>query len=47
MTSSLARSKQIIGAHFLTLFLQFSYLLVFLNIQIGWIILKNPTSNLL
>ena len=40
MTSSLAKSKQITGAHFKTLFLQFSYLLVFLNIQIGWIILK-------
>jgi len=29
------------------LFLHFSYLLVFLNIQIGWIILKHVTSNLL
>jgi len=26
MTSSLAKSKQVIGAHFLTLFLQFCYL---------------------
>jgi len=27
--------------------LKFSYLLVFLNIEIGWIILKHATSNLL
>jgi len=40
MTSSLAKSKQIIGAQFQTLFLQFSYCLVFLNIQIDLIILK-------
>jgi len=41
MTSSLAKSKQIIGAQFQMLFfLQFSYCLMFLNIQIHWIILK-------
>jgi len=45
MTSSLAKSKQ---THFQTLFLQFSYfLVVFLNIQIAWIILQHSTSNLL
>jgi len=40
MTSSLAKSKQIIGAHFQTLFSQFCYFLMFLNIQIDLIILK-------
>jgi len=40
MTSSLAQSKQIIGVQFQTLFLQFSYCLMFLNIQIHLIILK-------
>jgi len=40
MTSSLAKSKQIIGAQFETLFLQFSYSLMFLNIQTDLIILK-------
>jgi len=40
MTSSLAKSKQIIGTHFQTLFLKFSYFLMFLNIQIDFIILK-------
>jgi len=40
MTSSLAKSKQIIGAHFQTFFLQYSYFLLFLNIQIYFIILK-------
>jgi len=34
MKSSLAKSKQIIGVHFWTFFLQFSYFLMFLNIQI-------------
>jgi len=34
LTSSLAKSKQIIGAHFQTFFLQFSYFLMFLNIKI-------------
>ena len=40
MTSSLPKSKQIIGVHFQTLFLLFSYFLMFLNIQIHLIILK-------
>jgi len=41
MTSSLAKSKQIIGAHFQMLFLgQFSYFMMFLNIQIDLIMLK-------
>jgi len=40
MTSSLAKSKQIIGAHFQTLLIQFSYFLMFLNIQIDLFILK-------
>jgi len=40
MTSSLAKSKQIIGVHFQMLFLQFSYFLMFLDIQIDLIILK-------
>jgi len=40
MTSSLAKSKQIIGAHFQTFLLQLSYFLMFLNIQIELTILK-------
>jgi len=40
MTSSLAKSTQIIGVHFQTFFLQFSHFLMFLNIQIYLIILK-------
>jgi len=40
MTSSLAKSKQIVGAHFQTFFLQFSYFLMFLNIKIYFIILN-------
>jgi len=40
MTSSLGKSKQIIGAHFQTFFLQYSYVLVFLNIHMLFIILK-------
>jgi len=40
MTSPLAKSKQIIDAHFQTFFLQYSYFLTFLNIHIYFIILK-------
>ena len=40
MMSSLVKSKQIISAHFQTFFLQFSCFLIFLNIQIYFIILK-------
>jgi len=40
MTSSLAKSKQIISVHFQTLFLQYSYFLMFLDIHIYFIILK-------
>jgi len=40
MTSSLVKSKQIIGAQFLTLFSAIFLSLMFLNIQIDWIILK-------
>ena len=41
ITSSLAKSKQIIGAHFQTpFFLKFSYSLMFLDIQIDLITLK-------
>jgi len=40
MTSSLAKSKQITGAQFQTLFSTFSYCLMFLNIQTALIILK-------
>jgi len=40
MTSSLVKSKQTIGAHFSTLFSAIFLSLMFLNIQIDWIILK-------
>ena len=40
MTSSLVISKQIIGAQFSTLFSAIFLCLMFLNIQIDWIILK-------
>jgi len=40
MTSSLVKSKQIIGAHFSTLFSAIFLSLMLLNIQIDWIILK-------
>jgi len=40
MTSSLAKTKQIVGAHFQTLFLQYSYFLMFLNIHIYFNTLK-------
>jgi len=40
MTSSLAKSKQIIGAHFQTLFSTIFLFLMFLSIQIDLIILK-------
>jgi len=40
MTSSLVKSKQIIGAHFSTLFSAIFLSLLFRNIQIDWIILK-------
>jgi len=40
MTPSLVKSKQIIGAHFQTFFLQYSYFGTFLNIHIYIIILK-------
>jgi len=40
MTSPLAKGKQIINAHFQTLFLQFSSFLMFLYIQIDLITLK-------
>jgi len=40
MTSSLVKSKQIIGAHFSTLFSAVFLPLMFLNIHIDWIILK-------
>ena len=40
MTSLLAKSKQTIGAHFQAFFLQYSYFLMFLNIQIHVNILK-------
>jgi len=40
MTSSLAKSKQIIGEHFQTFFLQYSYVLTFLNIHMLFIVLK-------
>jgi len=46
MTSSLAKSKQIIGAQFETLFLQFSYSLIFLNIQTDLVILKTFNQQL-
>jgi len=39
MTSSLAKSKQIINTHFQTFFLQYSYFLMFLNIHIYFITL--------
>ena len=40
MTSSGAKSEQIIAAHFKTIFLQFSYFLMVPNIQTALIILK-------
>jgi len=40
MTSLLTKSKQIIMPTFSRFFLQFSYFLMFLNIQIGLIMLK-------
>jgi len=40
MTSSVAKSKQIIGAHFQTFFLKHAYVLMFLNIHMLFIILK-------
>jgi len=40
MTSSLEKSKQIIGAHFQTLFSTIFLFLMFLNIRIDLIILK-------
>jgi len=40
MTSSLAKSKQIIDAHFQMLFSPIFLFLMFLNIQIDFIILK-------
>ena len=40
MTPSLAKSKQIIGEHFYMLFSAIFLSLMFLNIQIDWIILK-------
>jgi len=40
MTSSLAKSKQIIGAHFHTVFFTIFLFLMFLNIHIYFIILK-------
>jgi len=46
MMSSLAKSKQSIGVHFPTFFLQFSYFLMFLKIQIDLIILKTYDQQL-
>jgi len=40
MTSSLAKSKQVVGAHFHMLFSTIFYGLMFLNIQTDLIILK-------
>jgi len=40
MTSSLAKSKQIICVHFQALFSKIFLFLMFLNIQIGLVILK-------